>query len=30
VLVTSNARDFARIAEVRPFDFVAPWPVPAR
>jgi predicted nucleic acid-binding protein len=28
VLVTLNTRDFARIAEVRPFDFVAPWPVP--
>jgi predicted nucleic acid-binding protein len=30
VLVTMNTRDFARIAEVRPFDFVAPWPVPSR
>jgi predicted nucleic acid-binding protein len=28
VLVTENQRDFARIAEVRRFDFVAPWPVP--
>lgn len=28
VLVTENVRDFARIAEVRPFDFMAPWPVP--
>ncbi len=29
VLVTGDTRDFARIAEVRPFDFVAPWPVPS-
>lgn len=28
VLVTDNVRDFALIAGVRPFDFVAPWPVP--
>lgn len=28
VLVTSNLADFARIAAVRPFDYVAPWPVP--
>jgi predicted nucleic acid-binding protein len=28
VLVTENTRDFERIADVRPFDFVAPWPVP--
>ncbi len=26
VLVTGNARDFARIASVREFDFVQPWP----
>ena len=26
VLITSNSTDFARIAKVRPFDFVAPWP----
>ena len=26
VLVTGNAADFARIAKVRQFDFVAPWP----
>lgn len=26
VLVTANWADFARIARVRPFDFVAPWP----
>ena len=26
VLVTANWADFARIAKVRPFDFVAPWP----
>ena len=25
-LVTANKADFARIAKVRPFDFVAPWP----
>lgn len=29
VLVTENHRDFARIAEVRKFDFVAPWPKPS-
>ena len=28
VLVTENQRDFARIAKVRRFDFVAPWPLP--
>jgi hypothetical protein len=28
VLVTSNLRDFERIAAVREFDFVAPWPTP--
>ena len=28
VLVTSNLRDFTRIATVRPFDFAPPWPVP--
>jgi predicted nucleic acid-binding protein len=28
VLVTENVRDFARIAAVRQFDFVAPWPNP--
>jgi predicted nucleic acid-binding protein len=27
VLVTGNARDFARIASVRSFDFVPPWPL---
>ena len=26
VLVTVNTRDFARIASVRGFDFVPPWP----
>jgi predicted nucleic acid-binding protein len=26
VLVTGNTRDFARIASVRAFDFVPPWP----
>jgi predicted nucleic acid-binding protein len=26
VLVTGNTKDFARIASVRPFDFVRPWP----
>lgn len=26
VLVTRNLRDFERIAAVRPFEFVAPWP----
>lgn len=29
VLVTANVADFARIAAVRPFDFVRPWPVPS-
>lgn len=29
VLVTTNLADFNRIASVRAFDFVAPWPVPA-
>src|SRR5262249_22494749 len=29
VLVTNNLRDCMRIASVRPFDFVAPWPIPA-
>ncbi len=29
VLVTNNVRDCARIADVRPFDFVPPWPIPA-
>jgi predicted nucleic acid-binding protein len=29
VLVTSNIRDCMRIASVRPFDFVPPWPIPA-
>lgn len=28
VLVTTNVRDFARIAAVRAFDVVPPWPVP--
>ena len=28
VLVTENVREFARIAAVRQFDFVAPWPNP--
>jgi predicted nucleic acid-binding protein len=28
VLVTKNVADCARIADVRPFDFVAPWPRP--
>lgn len=27
-LVTKNLRDFARIAAVRPFEFVPAWPVP--
>ena len=27
-LVTNNVRDFARIAQVRPFDFVPAWPIP--
>ena len=27
VLVTANTRDFARIARLEAFDFVAPWPV---
>ena len=30
VLVTKNLRDFTRIATVRPFDFVPPWPPAAR
>jgi predicted nucleic acid-binding protein len=29
VLVTKNLRDFMRIASVRTFDFVPPWPAPA-
>lgn len=29
-LVTSNTRDFARIAEVSPVDFVLPWPIASR
>ena len=29
VLVTKNIADFTRIAAVRAFDFVPPWPVPA-
>jgi predicted nucleic acid-binding protein len=29
VLVTRNLRDCMRIASVRAFDFVAPWPIPA-
>ena len=28
VLVTANVRDFKRIAAVRSFDFVPPWPTP--
>lgn len=28
ILVTSNGRDFERIARVMPFEFAAPWPVP--
>jgi predicted nucleic acid-binding protein len=28
VLVTRNVRDFTRIAGVRSFDFVTPWPMP--
>ena len=28
VLVTRNVRDFTRIAGVRSFDFVTPWPIP--
>jgi len=28
VLVTANTRDFARIARLAAFDFVAPWPAP--
>ena len=28
VLVTKNVRDFTRIASVRSFDFVPPWPMP--
>ncbi len=27
-LVTEHTRDFARIAKLAPFDFVAPWPTP--
>lgn len=30
VLVTESARDFARIAAVAPFDYVAPWPAPVQ
>jgi predicted nucleic acid-binding protein len=30
VLVTANVDDFTRIATIRPFDFVRPWPLPAR
>jgi len=30
VLVTRNVADFTRIATVRPFDFVRPWPMPSR
>jgi predicted nucleic acid-binding protein len=30
VLVTANTRDFARIATVKAFAFVAPWPSPVR
>jgi predicted nucleic acid-binding protein len=29
VLVTNNLRDCERIAAIRPFDFVPPWPIPA-
>lgn len=29
VLVTENTRDFARIAKLAPFEFVAPWPTPS-
>ena len=29
VLVTNNVRDCARIAGIRAFDFVQPWPIPA-
>jgi predicted nucleic acid-binding protein len=29
VLVTKNVADCARIAAVRPFDFVPPWPMPS-
>jgi hypothetical protein len=28
VLVTRNVADCARIASVRAFDYVAPWPMP--
>ena len=28
-LITENARDFARIAGVRRFEFVGPWPMPS-
>ena len=30
ILVTKNLRDCARISAVRRFDYVAPWPIPAR
>jgi predicted nucleic acid-binding protein len=30
VLVTANGDDFERIASVRPFAFVAPWPSPVQ
>lgn len=29
VLVTANVADFARIASIRRFDFVRPWPMPS-
>jgi predicted nucleic acid-binding protein len=29
ILVTDNARDFARIARIVAFDLVRPWPAPA-
>ena len=29
VLVTRNLRDCSRINAVRPFDYIAPWPIPA-
>jgi predicted nucleic acid-binding protein len=29
ILVTDNARDFARIARIAAFEFVRPWPAPA-
>jgi predicted nucleic acid-binding protein len=28
ILVTENIRDFKRIAQVAPFDYVKPWPAP--